>query len=586
MSKAEMRWQDKIRNLRERIQQTSDEFVRGKDMKIADVETVKYQDLSFQRFYNEYAVGRKPVIIRGAPVFTNGIPTIDDMVGSCGAARLLPLRYDPNNRVPGGIYNEGGKTEMNLKDFFSKYAKASQYKGKDVPVTELRQVANYNILNRCSALLGKHGFTIPKYFAQDFFQRVDKQLVSASDAGLITRDAHPTLFVAPNKAPIGLRVEINSMHLWRVQTVGTHFYRLFPNRHHLYPEKNFYHVDPMKPDYDMFPLMRDTPAFDAKLQPGDVLFIPADWVVYSEATSETSVEIGFSYVDGSNLDAALLHMWEGFEEKNVMLKSAMSHPKFPRDMNMDPRDISLQQYRNPTKTLKDLGFQRLDDTHFDEVVEKAAAGKEYYIFFHDGFDGDAALTSYFLGKLADEFNKREEVAFFGISTGNNKQLRTRLLIYSEQPTMCVVKNNSVSSFSVYSIIRTTTKKWRRVLNANVTTVNRQAATDDRARSAFIPLFPAKYGNWIRFKYWVHSTVHSCIGEYLAFDTDAMKALFEALGDEADHWKVHPYLYSFGLLSLFVTVWCLDVLVDWLSTNKEKRAAARKQKAQANTKKSQ
>jgi len=68
-----------------------------------------------------------------------------------------------------------------------------------------------NIPFVCPSILP--GFTVPKYFAGDYLQRI-----SAAHSGM--KDAWPTLFIGPNGSKAGLHVDQSATHFWMALLEG------------------------------------------------------------------------------------------------------------------------------------------------------------------------------------------------------------------------------------------------------------------------------------------------------------------------------------------------------------------------------
>jgi len=64
------------------------------------------------------------------------------------------------------------------------------------------------------------------------------------------------------------------------------------------------YVDPDRPDFEKFPLLRKATAFECILEPGDLLFIPCDWWHHVVAL-EKSITVSYNFFNRVNFRAYL-----------------------------------------------------------------------------------------------------------------------------------------------------------------------------------------------------------------------------------------------------------------------------------------
>jgi len=96
---------------------------------------------------------------------------------------------------------------------------------------------------------------------------------------------YPRIFIGPKGAITPLHQDIWGTHAWLSQLVGRKHWILFPpdNRNLLYD----YEPEATNPDFERFPLLRDTAPLDCIIGPGDTIFVPGGWaheVVSLDAT--------------------------------------------------------------------------------------------------------------------------------------------------------------------------------------------------------------------------------------------------------------------------------------------------------------
>jgi Cupin-like domain len=115
-----------------------------------------------------------------------------------------------------------------------------------------------------------------------------KELGPLADEIVVPEYARPPVLF--NNVWIGSEGNITRCHYdmqdnLLAQVRGRKRLTLFPSRQmwRMYPrspfinKSNFSRVDVMRPDYERFPRFRDVPAYEADLDPGDMLYIPIHW---------------------------------------------------------------------------------------------------------------------------------------------------------------------------------------------------------------------------------------------------------------------------------------------------------------------
>jgi ribosomal protein L16 Arg81 hydroxylase len=117
-------------------------------------------------------------------------------------------------------------------------------------------------------------YNVPKYFF-DWFVFLPSFM----------RLIYPRIFIGPRGALTPLHLDIWGTHAWLAQLVGRKRWILFPpDQRELLYDCN---VQPQHPDYERFPLFRDSRPLECTIGPGDLIFVPGGWaheVVSLDAT--------------------------------------------------------------------------------------------------------------------------------------------------------------------------------------------------------------------------------------------------------------------------------------------------------------
>ena len=225
--------------------------------------------ISYEEFFRVYAMGRRPVVIRGQALWTGAEPFgVQILRERCGTKRLADLQS--------GIGGDIGLTDEQLARYrtlggYLDALEAAVAKGgtHDVPYQ-----TNVDIAASFPELVPD--IQPPKYFLPNWISRV-----FASAASYTIGE----LFIGPPSTPFGcLHFDKWRVHVGTCQLLGRKQWWLFPPEEskHLYAKPNHWYphlspVDVRAPDLKKYPLFAKARGFTTVLEPGDILFCPDSW---------------------------------------------------------------------------------------------------------------------------------------------------------------------------------------------------------------------------------------------------------------------------------------------------------------------
>eukprot|EP01104_Vermistella_antarctica_P015670 TRINITY_DN5198_c0_g1_i1.p1 TRINITY_DN5198_c0_g1~~TRINITY_DN5198_c0_g1_i1.p1 ORF type:complete len:708 (+),score=194.45 TRINITY_DN5198_c0_g1_i1:84-2126(+) len=292
-------------------------------------------NLSVKEFYEEYEMKKKPVIITDylEKIVNAGTWDLDHIEKVCGDKTVWLARREMGSESWGGL--KGG-VYTQLTDWIQKVrngtAESDLYL-HDIPLISL-----------CPDML-KSEFAMPKYFAADFLQRIDRR-AAREDAYKVFVDAWPSLFIGAKSSNSHLHIDSFYSHFWMFLFSGEKHWRFFPHEERMFlseeREKLHFATDALNPDLEKFPLLGLTHPFDANLRAGEMLFVPAG-CPHQVYNNEDTVAISGNYVDSSNLEGSI----EELENMNYWdYANEWKKPEFPKEVSWDQPDLSWSEYKN------------------------------------------------------------------------------------------------------------------------------------------------------------------------------------------------------------------------------------------------
>jgi histone arginine demethylase JMJD6 len=136
----------------------------------------------------------------------------------------------------------------------------------------------------------------PAYFVEDWVLRMRSELIEAIEHA--SGREFWSIYVGPGDTLSKLHIDFWHTHACLSQFAGRKAAVLFsPN-----DSEFLYHgqVDPEKPDFVCFPLLQHATAYECILEPGETLFVPADWWHCVRALDK-SITLSHNFFNGSNI---------------------------------------------------------------------------------------------------------------------------------------------------------------------------------------------------------------------------------------------------------------------------------------------
>jgi hypothetical protein len=302
----------------------------------------KRSNLSLEDFHFNYSMQRRPVVITDYINGTNRLSTTGAPFDSefwkrmCGE-KVFSIQKAAKAKSWGGLV---GYKSATLNDSFGILDNPSLdpkvYGIFDSPLTR-----------SCPKFLEQ--FKQPKYFANDFMQRVNHNIT------LTYRDSWPSFFLGRGATQANLHIDMFGSSFWMAVFEGKKHWRFVDGsqRHLLYenrPTNDFPDVDLFNPDYERFPLLRHVRTFDVVLEPGDLLFVPggSPHQVRNVEGSGKSIALAGNYIDEGSLETAREecdHPHRGQYRRYQEIVNTILHNKFPKGMNLDADDMTWDEWK-------------------------------------------------------------------------------------------------------------------------------------------------------------------------------------------------------------------------------------------------
>ena len=266
-------------------------------------------DLTLEEFVEEHAIPGKPVVIRGLKMINPDRPwTLEHIADACGDVKVRLNTKSATTTNWGGLVDAG---RMPLNEFARRV--------ETDPALRTWYLHDWSLNRYCPAIFGEppyDEFTMPKYFAGDYFQRVP---------WIGYEQTWPSLFIGANATSSALHVDSGATNFWMYLMSGKKLWR-FWDREQLF---NLYH----KPftahfrfrafdvDLSRNPLLADAPMYEVVQEPGDLVFVPAN-SPHAVHNLDDITALSMNYVDSTNLwlylaDLVKDEAWEEIEMFDV-----------------------------------------------------------------------------------------------------------------------------------------------------------------------------------------------------------------------------------------------------------------------------
>eukprot|EP00440_Ansanella_granifera_P018234 gb/GFBE01019801.1/.p1 GENE.gb/GFBE01019801.1/~~gb/GFBE01019801.1/.p1 ORF type:complete len:977 (+),score=204.70 gb/GFBE01019801.1/:1-2931(+) len=279
---------------------------------VRDVERRDASELSVKEFLEKYARPGLPVIITGLNVTEEEPWTLDFFRERCNVSVWL-VRRNPKATTWGKLERAGKLPLAEFIDTFKTNATRRKW-----------YLHDWSLPRHCPPAFGPapyQGFTVPKYFAGDYFQR-------AAFEGY--QHSWPSLFIGSNETQSSMHIDSGNTNFILHLLSGEKEWRFYPRRHiiNLYQSSQgaHFHFDVFKPDYDKYPLARYAEQWRGIQKTGDLMFIPAG-NPHGVRNLADIHGVSMNYVDGSNIELSLLdNIWHLAAQKVELYTDGESIP--------------------------------------------------------------------------------------------------------------------------------------------------------------------------------------------------------------------------------------------------------------------
>eukprot|EP00930_Biecheleria_cincta_P056683 TRINITY_DN42757_c0_g1_i1.p1 TRINITY_DN42757_c0_g1~~TRINITY_DN42757_c0_g1_i1.p1 ORF type:complete len:1001 (-),score=155.67 TRINITY_DN42757_c0_g1_i1:240-3242(-) len=295
---------------------------------VQNVARRKASEMSVKEFIERYAKPGVPVIITGLNVTEEDPWTLDFFKKHCNVSVNL-VRRNPKRDSWGRLEAAG---QMSLPEFIDTFgSNATRRKW---------YLHDWSLPRFCPAVFGPppfKGFTVPKYFAGDYFQR-------AAFEGY--QHSWPSLFVGSSETMSAMHIDSGNTNFILHLLSGKKEWRFYRRRDllNLYPSPMgpHFHLDVFKPDYNKFPLARYAAQFLGIQEAGELIFIPAA-NPHGVRNLEDIHGISMNYVDASNIELSLL---ENFMANDVQKIELYTDGKsIPHGLRSDQQPLRFGEWK-------------------------------------------------------------------------------------------------------------------------------------------------------------------------------------------------------------------------------------------------
>jgi len=257
-------------------------------------------NLSWKRYVEEYAMTKTPVIITGEQVdaMLHKEWTLDRVGEVCGDKEVALSKSGRDLTEEDHEEAEDGAQWADL------FEVAETTVSEFISALKTRTLGplylfDWSLPSHCPELL-EDGFTVPSYFASDFFQALPRDLDM--------RDGWPSLLVGPNGTGAALHKDTYATHFWMRMVQGTKRWRVYPasDTPFLYRNHFFdtFHWDGFDQDLEQMPLGGMASAWEAILRPGQLIIVPGG-SPHEVRNLEDTVSVAGNFLDWFNLDEAV-----------------------------------------------------------------------------------------------------------------------------------------------------------------------------------------------------------------------------------------------------------------------------------------
>eukprot|EP00928_Gymnodinium_smaydae_P036852 TRINITY_DN25698_c0_g2_i2.p1 TRINITY_DN25698_c0_g2~~TRINITY_DN25698_c0_g2_i2.p1 ORF type:complete len:429 (-),score=95.26 TRINITY_DN25698_c0_g2_i2:46-1332(-) len=296
--------------------------------KILPVERRSAASLSVEEFLERYAKPSRPVIITGLEVAGDEPWTLDYFKEKCNTTVSL-RKKNPTAKSWGRLTHAG---KMRLPEFIDNFAKNETLRSW--------YLHDWSLPRSCPGAIGNapyRGFTVPKYFAGDYFQR-------AAFNGY--KHTWPSLFIGSSDTESQMHIDGGGTNFWLHLLSGRKEWRFYSRQELLNvykdPLGSHFHLDVFAPDFDRFPLARYADMYSGIQEAGELMFIPGG-NPHGVRNLEDIHGVSMNYVDLSNIWIYLLTM---VQEENWNSFELFTDASFPHGLRSEQTELRFGAWKS------------------------------------------------------------------------------------------------------------------------------------------------------------------------------------------------------------------------------------------------
>jgi len=255
--------------------------------------------------------------------------TLDFISKHCGSEEVKLKHFDQNHKSWGNLYKD--KEATNVGDFIEQVKKGTAGNS---------YLFDWGIAAHCPSMLKT--YTVPKYFATDFFQRVPDEMWQ--DGGY--KHSWPSLFIGTGDTRSGLHIDAVQSHFWMGMISGRKRWGVVTADHvpYLYPTVDaatFDIEDIFDVDVTKWPLVSKATIWETILGPGDLIFVPGG-AAHQIRNLDTIISISMNFVDEENFDRSVSLL---SDKSYGEVASFMKSKAFQRGVPSHQRDLHWEEFK-------------------------------------------------------------------------------------------------------------------------------------------------------------------------------------------------------------------------------------------------
>ena len=272
----------------------------GQELAPREVERRSAADLSLTEFLERYANPGRPVIITGLNLTEEGAWSLELFKERCGEVRVPLVQRNAMRGSWGRLEKAGSLTMAEFIDTFASNETRRKW-----------YLHDWSLPRGCPAMFGPPpytDFTVPRYFAGDYFQR------AAFDG---YQHTWPSLFIGSSNTQSAMHVDSGGTNFWLHLLSGQKEWRFYSKDDmvNLYPNpvKASFEADVFEPDLEKFPLLKYAQQYMGVQHAGELIFIPGG-NPHGVRNLQDIHGISMNYVDKSNF---FTYLWNQLADETM-----------------------------------------------------------------------------------------------------------------------------------------------------------------------------------------------------------------------------------------------------------------------------